>query len=136
LSKMVTSRIRWIKQFDSGRIWYNKLTSEETIRTYLRNLHRYCKAVGKNPDELIELKMEGQRNIGTPKEFQAENILESFFADTKLQESAKMALKTAVLSFYKHNRRELASNTASNITHPEYKQRCPEMQDILARAEG
>ena len=42
-----------------------------------------------------------------------------------------MALKTAVLSFYKHNRRELASNTASNITHPEYKQRCPEMQDIL-----
>ncbi len=128
---MVTSRIRWIKQFDAGRIWFNKLTSEETIRTYLRNLHRYCKAVGKNPDELIALKMEGQRNIGTYKEFQAENLLESFFADTKLQESAKMALKTAVLSFYKHNRRELASNTASNITHPEHKQRCPEMQDIL-----
>jgi integrase len=75
--------------------------------------------------------MEGQRNIGTPKEFQAENLLESFFAETKLQESAKMALKTAVLSFYKHNRRELASNTASNITHPEYKQRCPDMHDIL-----
>jgi len=131
LSRMVLSRIKWIQQFEAGRIWFNKLTSIETIRTYLRNLQRYFNAVGKNPDELIALKMEGQRNIGTNIEFQAENLLESFFASTKLKESAKMALKTAVLSFYKHNRRELASNTASNITHPEYNQRCPEMQDIL-----
>jgi len=131
LSKMTDSRIAWIQKFENGKIWYNKLVSDETKRTYLRNLRRYCRAVDKNPDELIAMKMEGLKNIGTPKEFQAENLLEDFFANCKLTESAKIALKTAVLSFYKHNRRELASNTANNIMHPEYKQRCPDVPDIL-----
>lgn len=129
---MVDSRIAWVQKFDSGKIWFNKLVSDETKRTYLRNLRRYCKTVGKNPDELVTMKMEGLQNIGTPKEFQAENLLENYFANCKLTESAKEALKTAVLSFYKHNRRELASNTASNVMHPEYSQRSPEMQDIIA----
>jgi len=129
---MVDSRIAWIQQYESGRIWYSKLTSIETKRVYLRNLLRYCKTVGKNPDQLIELKMEGQRNIGTLKEFGAETLLETFFANSKLKESAKVSLKTAVLSFYKHNRRELASNTASNIVSPEPQKRCPEMDDILS----
>jgi hypothetical protein len=79
---MVDSRIAWIQQYDSGRIWYSKLTSIETKRVYLRNLLRYCKTVGKNPDQLIELKMEGQRNIGTLKEFSAETLLEKFFANS------------------------------------------------------
>lgn len=64
MSEMVDSRIAWLLQFESGKIWYNKLTSVETKRMYLRNLERYCKAVKKNPDELVELKMDGQRNIG------------------------------------------------------------------------
>jgi len=132
LSDMVDSRIAWLLQFESGRIWYNKLTSDETKRMYLRNLERYCKAVKKTPDELVELKMEGQRNIGTMKEFQAETLLETFFANCRLKESAKAALKTAIISFYKHNRRELASNTASNIVAPEPKKRCPETNDIIA----
>jgi hypothetical protein len=132
LSDTVDLRIAWILQFESGRIWYNKLTSLETKRTYLRNLERYSKAVNKTPDELIELKMEGQRNIGTMKEFQAETLLETFFASSRLKESAKVSLKTALLSFYQHNRRELASNTASNIIAPEPKKRCPEMNDIIA----
>lgn len=72
---MVDSRIAWIQQYESGRIWYNKLTSIETKRVYLRNLLRFCKTVGKNPDQLIALKMEGQRNIGTLKEFGAETLL-------------------------------------------------------------
>lgn len=76
--------------------------------------------------------MEGQRNIGTMKEFQSETLLETFFANSKLKESAKVSLKTALLSFYQHNRRELASNTASNIVAPEPKKRCPEMNDIIA----
>jgi hypothetical protein len=73
---MVDSRIDWVQKFETGKIWYNKLTSIETKRTYLRNLQRYCKAVKKNPDQLIELKREGQRNVGTIEEFQAETLLE------------------------------------------------------------
>lgn len=132
LSDIVYSRIAWILQFESGKIWYRKLTSIETKRLYLRNLERYCKAVNKNPNQLLEMKMEGQRNIGTTKEFQAETLLESFFANSNLRETARVAPKTAVLSFYKHNRRELVSNTATNIIAPEPKKRCPEMNDVLA----
>jgi integrase len=39
-------------------------------------------------------------------------------------------LKSSVISFYRHNWRNLNSNVASNITKPEPKQRCLEMQDI------
>ena len=40
-------------------------------------------------------------------------------------------MKNAVISFYKHNWRNLNSNVASNIQKPEAKKRCPKMDDIL-----
>jgi hypothetical protein len=45
---------------------------------YSKDLKQYCEAVSKNPDELLELKVEGIRNVGTSKEPQAEKLLDSF----------------------------------------------------------
>jgi hypothetical protein len=67
----------WILQYNSGMAWFNKLPSENTKRTYLPNLKKYCKWAKKNPDDLIQLKIESLQAINTPKEFQAENLLET-----------------------------------------------------------
>jgi hypothetical protein len=141
LITLANSRIAWIQQFTSGKIWFSKLTSEETKRNYSRGLQGYCQEVNKNPDELLKLKptfveivFMMQKSNGTEiiNENAADDLLENFFAESKLTASAKFGYKTAIFSFYKHNRRDLKSGTASNIVAPEYKQRCPEMNDIIA----
>ncbi|MGA2682586.1 MAG: hypothetical protein ABSF44_12395 [Candidatus Bathyarchaeia archaeon] len=68
----------WLLQFESGRKWFNTFKSEQTKRLYTERLEHYCKTVGKNPDELIELKIEGLKNINSVKEWQAENLLDSY----------------------------------------------------------
>lgn len=123
MSKLTEFNEQWILQFESGRNWISKLPSAETRRTFLRNLKRYCEAVEKNPDELIALKVEGLKAVATETEFQAERLLENYFAKCNLTDSAKEMLKNAVISFYKHNWRNLNSNVASNIEKVEPNQR-------------
>ena len=64
---------------------------------------------------LIAYKIEGLKNVASEKEFQAERLLENYFTNCDLTDSAKEMLKNAVISFYKHNWRNLNSNVASNI---------------------
>jgi site-specific recombinase XerD len=127
---MTDSLEAWIQSFKSGKTWFNKLLSEDTKKSFLSDFKLYCDAVGKNPDELISLKEEGLKNIATEKEFQAERLLEDFFANCNLKDSVKMMLKSSVISFYKHNWRNLNPNVASNIQKPESKHRCPSIQDV------
>jgi hypothetical protein len=61
----------------------DSMTSEETRVYYLRYLRQYCEAVGKNPDELIELKTLGMQNVATDLEFGAEKLLENFLYNDK-----------------------------------------------------
>ncbi len=131
MSKLTEFNEKWILQFESGRNWISKLPSAETRRTFLRNIKRYCEAVGKNPDELIAFKIEGLKNVASEKEFQAERLLENYFANCDLTDSAKEMLKNAVISFYKHNWRNLNPNVASNVEKVEPTKRCPKMEDIL-----
>jgi len=121
----------WILNFVSGQKWYGKLNSDETKRIYLKNLKNYCDAVNKNPDQLIQLKMEGLKHVGEDSEFQAETLLETYLSTAKLTNDVKVGLKTSVISFYKHNRRHLEPDTASNIERGESKKRCPKIEDIL-----
>ena len=45
--------------YPEGRAWLSaKLKSPETKRYWIKILHDYCEAVGKNPTELIALKFE------------------------------------------------------------------------------
>jgi site-specific recombinase XerD len=118
----------WILQFNSGMAWFNKLDAVNTKRAYLPNLKKYCDAVKKNPDQLIELKIEGLQSINTPKEFQAENLLETFISIAKIPLSVKDSIRTTVISFYKNNRRPLLE--IKEVSTPESKQRCPKSQDI------
>jgi hypothetical protein len=53
---MTEETIPWILSFESGRKWYNSLTSEGTKKLYAGKFKLYCDAVGKNPDELLKLK--------------------------------------------------------------------------------
>lgn len=130
MSKLTEFNEKWILQFESGRNWISKLPSAETRRTFLRNLKRYSEAVGKNPDELIAFKIEGLKNVASEKEFQAERLLENYFSKCALTDSAKEMLKNAVISFYKHNWRNLNPNVASNVEKVEPNKRCPKMKDI------
>jgi hypothetical protein len=49
----------WTLQFQSAKTWMNTIRAENTKNMYLKHLKRYCDAVNKNPDELIEFKMMG-----------------------------------------------------------------------------
>ena len=131
MSKLTEFNEKWLLQFESGRNWVSKLPSEQTRRVFIRNLQKYSEGVNKNPDELIAFKIEGLRNIATEKEFQAERLLENYLSGCNLSVSSKEMRKNAVVSFYKHNWRNLNSNVASNIQKPEAKKRCPKMDDIL-----
>jgi len=112
----------------------------------------FCDAVQKNPDELIELKMQGQRNVGTPLEFQMEELLEDFLAHPEkyfanvahknryyakyakegLTHASKVNISAAVLSFFKHNRRRLETQ---RLQPKEPKSRCPTLEQVQLMAE-
>lgn len=118
----------WILQFNSGMAWFNKLNAENTKRTYLPNFKKYWDWAKKNPNELIQLKIEGLQSINTPKEFQAENLLETFISTAKYPLTVKDSIRTTVISFYKNNRRPLVE--IMEVSTPESKKRCPKTQDI------
>jgi hypothetical protein len=42
LSKMTDALGNWILQFNSDISWFNKLNAENTKRTYLLNIEKYC----------------------------------------------------------------------------------------------
>lgn len=129
---MTDEQDSWIISYPSGRAWLNKLGSPRTKRIFTRYLKTYCDAVQKTPDELITIKIDGLKNVGTAKEWQAEDLLESFFAHCNMKPTAKLMLKNTVFSFYKHNRRALEAQTASNVKNeaPESKKRKPTLDDL------
>ena len=53
---MTDDTFLWILSFESGKNWFDKLRSEKTKGIYLTRLKQYMDAVGKNPDELIQIK--------------------------------------------------------------------------------
>jgi integrase len=124
----------WILKYNSGMAWFNKLNSVNTKRTYLPNLKKYCDWAKKNPDDLIQLKIEGLQAINTPKEFQAENLLETFLSTAKFTATIKDSIRTTVISFYKNNRRPLVE--IMEVSTPEGNKRCPKTQDILDLENG
>jgi hypothetical protein len=99
---MIDDLIKWLKGFHSGELWFVKLKSQETIRLYLPYLKAYCDATGKNPNELIHLKMEGQRQVGTNKEFQAEELHDIVMTQLAVPDSVKSNISDAVKSFCMH----------------------------------
>jgi integrase len=130
---MTEDRAIWINGFATGKTWQNKLGSKLTKQKFAGYFKIYCDTIEKTPDQLIAIKIEGLQNVGTEKEFQAENLLENFFAESKMLPTAKLMLKNAVFSFYKHNRRALEGQTASNIKNetPESKKRNPSLEDLV-----
>jgi hypothetical protein len=131
LSRITDETLPWMLTFSSAKTWLNTIRSERTKEIYVLRLKQYCDAVGKNPDELIALKIDGLRNVATAKEFQAEALLNDYLYHNNLTSNVQMAVLAAVKSYYKANWRELNSNVGTNIESPEPKKRSPKMQDIL-----
>ncbi len=127
---MTDSLELWLSSFISGKKWLQNINSPDTKRVYIASLNKYCKATEKTPDDLIAVKIEGLQNINTPKEFQAEDLLENYLCEAKLTDSIKEQIKASVLSFYKNNKRQLNNQTAKNIGKPTPKQRTPICKDL------
>lgn len=120
--------------------------SNVTELLYTSRLKQYCDNIGKNPDELISLKLEGLQNPATQKEFQAEELLENFLRqetyfriddsgkkeEKKFTDNAKLGMLVAIKSFYESTRgRSLAPDTGEFIEAPEPKKRTPTIQECL-----
>jgi hypothetical protein len=112
---MTETKEQWLLSFPSGLKWFNSLKSGYTKNFFIDYFKRYCDAVQKTPEELIRLKIEGLKLTGEEGEFQAEDLLENFFAKCTYAPSAKLQIRYAVFSFYKHNRRPLNPQTAFNV---------------------
>jgi len=132
LSDFTEQNEKWILKFESGRNWIPKLPSQHTKRIFIRALQKYCEAVKQNPDELINLKIEGLKAVATETEFQAERQLETYLRNSAMTASVKAESKNAIISFFKHNWRNLNPNVASDIEAPEAKKRTPTIEDIQA----
>jgi hypothetical protein len=129
---MTDLKEQWLLSFSSGQKWLNTLSSDTTKAFYIDFFKRYCDAVQKTPDQLIELKIEGLKNTGELKEFIAEDLLESFFVKCEYSKNAKLQIRNSVMSFYKWNRRPLNPITAINVKNiPAPKKRTPIDKDIL-----
>jgi integrase len=148
MSRMTDIDKAWLLSFASGQNFYDKKckNSKVTEIAYISRLKAYCDNVGKNPDELIALKLEGLQNTATDKEFQAEELLEKFLRQDKifkiledgkkeyraLTDSSKLGILIAVKSFYDSNRgRSLEADVGEFIEAPEPKKRTPTVQDCL-----
>jgi hypothetical protein len=100
LSKMTDSIEAWLLSFDCGKKWFNTNTEPRIKEMYSHDMKQYCDAVGKSPTELLALKVEGLRNVATEKEFQAEDLLDSYLYNTlNVTDHIKVSILCAVESF-------------------------------------
>jgi integrase len=128
-------RAKWLTSFASGQKWLEKIGSVNTQKIFTDYFKRYCDYVNQTPDQLISLKLLGLQNVGTEKEFIAEDLLETYFRENKgMKPTARLMMKNTVFSFYKHNKRSLEPSTASNIKNEtfESKKRKPTLEDLEA----
>jgi hypothetical protein len=148
MSRMTSANKEWLLSFVSGQNFYDKKCkkSEVTELIYISRIASYCFNVGKNPDELIALKLEGLQNPATIKEFLAEELLENFLRQGKylridengkkeekeFTDNSKLGMLVAIKSFYDSTRgRSLAPDTGDFIEVPEAKKRTPTIPECL-----
>ena len=153
MSKLTDDNKTWLLSFVSGQNFFDKKckNSKDTEQIYIGRVFSYCFNVGKNPDELIQLKLTGLQNPATEKEFLAEETLENFLRQNtylkpdkegnkvkaEFTESTKVGLLAAVKSFYDSTRgRSLAQDVGEFIEVPEAKKNTPKIEDCLKLEEA
>jgi len=88
---------KWARKYPKVMTWLAKLA---TRKTWAFQLYRYCKTVGKTPDELLAMKEK-------EKCLDAEYLLDGFIATSPFTNSVTYNIASAVKSFYKYNYRSL-----------------------------
>lgn len=112
---------KWVGQYEKVSVWISKLQNKESNAF---NLYRYCEWSRKNPNELLALKE------NTDKE--AEYLLDRFVADKTLNltNHARNNIVMSVRSFYTHNYSDLASEAGKVEVEKIRPYRLPTKQDI------
>jgi site-specific recombinase XerC len=145
---MTDTNKEWLLSFVSGQNFFDEKCkkSKVTELLYISRLKQYCDNVGKNPDQLIAIKLEGMQNLNTPKEFQAEELLRKFLSqdnyfqidkngkkkEVLFSENTKLGMLVTVRSFYDSTMgRSLDKKTKNFIEKPEAKKRSPSVKDCL-----
>ncbi len=123
-----------LKEYDTVKRWLTQVGSKTgsmtTQKTYLSNLNKYCKVIGKNPDEIIsERKIHLKKDDETLKRQHEEMLMEYFNNQTesRSRNSAINHFKT-VKSFYKHNYVDL--KLISPKTWTSHTDKIPSLEDL------
>jgi len=117
--------INWVRSFKAGQRWLNSVLSsgigsEGSEKVYARNLKIFCDIVKKNPDELIQERLEQLKSDNELDKYAAEEQLQAVYLKIKNAGKPGVARMVwmAVKSFYKHNRVPLQLQTPKWITVP------------------
>jgi integrase len=147
---LLKDSLKYLEGFQSSRTWLNRIKSNLTKKKYAKALFRYCAGVGLNPDELLRLKptvpeitaqmfsaiQDGKKpDEITINEYEAEQTLENYLAEANFKN--KLGIKSAVISFYKANKRDLNSDVAPTVTQRDkapQEYQLPTVDDIAAMA--
>lgn len=112
LSKAQQEHIEWIKSFKTGKRWFDRLRARKgrkpgTQKNFAFNMKRFCKFVGKNPDEIIaEYKAGLDRSVNETVEYWNEqlDLFIPWLVDTYgIKRSTAASTFTGVKSFFKYN---------------------------------
>jgi hypothetical protein len=123
-----------LEKYDTVKRWLTQVGSntgaKSTQKTYLSNLNRYCKAIGKNPDEIIKERKSHLKSDDENVRRQHEEMLTNYFnnlTESISRNSAASHHKT-VRSFYKHNYVDLKLiSPKSWTTHSD---KIPSLEDL------
>jgi len=100
-SQFLAEEYERLKEYDSVKRWLNELgnNSQSTIKNALYSIYRYEKAIGKNPDKIIEERAKEVLSENVKIRFRAEDDLKAFINNTKGGETLGSFMK----SFYSAN---------------------------------
>jgi hypothetical protein len=123
-----------LEKYDTVKRWLTQVGSntgaKSTQRTYLSNLNRFCKAIRKNPDEIIKERKSHLKSDDENIRRKHEEILLNYFnklTESISRNSAASHFKT-IRSFYKHNYVELKLISPKSWTS--HTDRIPSLEDL------
>jgi hypothetical protein len=133
-------RILWLDTFSSGQRWLDRMTKEtRTHEIYLYLFQKFCDSVGKNPDELVKIYIQGfqlQLTQGI-QNFVIQDLMTQTIPQMKMCDGSPISAPTqrhmeiAISSFFRAN--GFLLHYTFIVTSPKIKglPTIPEIQDMI-----
>jgi len=112
----ISKEVEKLKTFESVQRWTTTLTKhageKNTVIQYLRGMRTFCEWVKKNPDQLVEERMNDLKSDDIQIRARAEDQIDRFYAAYKDQSQSRAVMIHAIVkSFYKANHLPLTTKT-------------------------